>query len=954
MGAVTVALTASCNCSPRGSSRAESAANDLAPPGPLRVEVDGCATMRSGAGCVRPSLGVPTKCERTRHEGAVTVETPMRLVVWADRRASLEVDGRSVPTEPVEVDGGQQWKLEVSSDAKMIALRCGPGQPPCWSLPLVPAAAEPPAMVDARMGLRRGKEQARQQLQRLEAALPGQSLPTRTAALDVITDLRLALAPAEPDLERRTVAYREALARTVDAFEAARAQGELDRASCHARRGMVYALDSLGDLGQAQQWRERLASLADVPAGAMAINRYYEGLLAQREGDLKTARAAYLAAERGARRLDDWPMQRASLAQAATVLASLGLDAEVEALFERLQGQGQRLTCLQWIRVFNNLAWSRYVLRELGRPAPDPLPALDELLLWVALDDGDDACHDPGVEENVRLNLGLVAADRGWWGEAAQLLESLPPGGDSGVVGTRFWRALLRQRLVLGRGDRGELVELLMREPAPRPGAPPEQVWLAQQGRGEAFEALGLSADAVQAYRAAEAALDTLMRNLDFDSARDRLLRGRQSSAGRLVALMAERGDASGALCAARRARRRTHDALDRPSRIAALTEAERERWRAAIFDAQRRRADLDRLHERTWSLAGDELASHEAVVQQQQRQLQQVLATAHGILYGSGTAEQHQPSARCEGWSAPPSDELGLLYFPIDRQELRWQGFAFDDQGVAATAVIEAPSKDASPSAWSDALLRPFSESLRRAEGVRVLPTGALWAVAFSALPWDGDVLLAHAPVSISLDLAGRSGPRDPAGRSALVVADPRGDLLAARREADVVVEALTAHGWTTQSLVGREAMSGEVQARLPTVDLLHYAGHGRHEGAEGWGSALRLAGEQSLQVRDVLALPRVPSVVMLPACDTASTAPATLGGGMSIARAFVLAGADVVVASRDLLDDEFAGALAEELYANGPVTRDEGPADLRRAVLAARRRFGPETWSPVVVLVP
>jgi len=96
------------------------------------------------------------------------------------------------------------------------------------------------------------------------------------------------------------------------------------------------------------------------------------------------------------------------------------------------------------------------------------------------------------------------------------------------------------------------------------------------------------------------------------------------------------------------------------------------------------------------------------------------------------------------------------------------------------------------------------------------------------------------------------------------------------------------------------------------------------------------------------------VPSVVMLPACDTASTAPGTLGGGMSVARAFLLAGADVVVASEEQLDDRLGLALAEALYAEGPIRSAEGPAALRRALLTIRPRFTADAWWPIVALVP
>lgn len=868
----------------------------------------------------------------------------------------LELDGQPVAITPEEVDGGWRWSVDVSASATTVALRCRADAPPCWSMTMQTPAPEPSALTQAR-ALRsssndaEGLERRLQAVEGLEVALPGYPAAARGAALDVITDLRLQAARAAPDPARRREALARALEWTDRAWAHAVEHGETDRGSCHARRALRYAIEDLGDAEQARRWGRRLRSLPDVPEATAGMNTYYLGIEAQRDGDLQTARVLYLEAERAGRRFDVWSLQRAGLIQAATVLSSFGQEQEVEALFGRARAQQRdQLGCLAWLRVVNNHSWARYQLAELGRPAEDPVPDLDDVLLMLGIRDGDDPCYSPELLEHARLNLGLVAVDRGWLGESARLLEQVRAAEPVAV--RRFWVELLEQRLVLARRDHGELAEWVMRDQPPPPGAPPEDRWLRYFGRGQVLEALDLPEDAIVAYRRSEDALDSMTRALEFDVAHERLLRGRQSSAGRLVALLAERGQTAAAVCAARRARRRTHDALDRPARVAAMDELQRARWRDALAQAQHLRAELERLHEQTWTVPRDQLPAHTRRL----RDLEQLHAAAtrraRAVLYGADLDPIGGPS--CQGWHALGPAEVALLYFPIDREGRRWQGFASTREGMVHTAVVELPpGVDAPLADWSAALLEPFHDTIAEAAVLRILPTGRLWSVPFAALPFDGDVLVRRAVVSTSLDLTPRALSSAQA-REALIVGDPEGDLPSARRESQRVAEALPAPAWSVTSLVGPQAEASALLERLPAVDLFHFAGHARHEGNDGWGSGLRLAGRGQLQVRDVLALPRVPSVVVLSACDTASVAPGTLGGGMSIARAFLLAGADVVVASQSLLDDRLGLELAEALYRAAPRSAAEAPAALRQALLAVEGRFEDRQWSPVVALVP
>jgi CHAT domain-containing protein len=145
-------------------------------------------------------------------------------------------------------------------------------------------------------------------------------------------------------------------------------------------------------------------------------------------------------------------------------------------------------------------------------------------------------------------------------------------------------------------------------------------------------------------------------------------------------------------------------------------------------------------------------------------------------------------------------------------------------------------------------------------------------------------------------------------------------------------------------------------VRAALPSAALLHYAGHGRREGVSGWGSVLALAGDVSFGIGDVLALPSAPATVVLSGCETGASDPHALAGGMNLARAFLLAGTDAVIAASDVIDDAVAAEVSANLYHDlDPTARFDAPARLRQALL--KLRSGRDTageWAKFRAFVP
>ncbi|MCA9544076.1 MAG: CHAT domain-containing protein, partial [Myxococcales bacterium] len=124
---------------------------------------------------------------------------------------------------------------------------------------------------------------------------------------------------------------------------------------------------------------------------------------------------------------------------------------------------------------------------------------------------------------------------------------------------------------------------------------------------------------------------------------------------------------------------------------------------------------------------------------------------------------------------------------------------------------------------------------------------------------------------------------------------------------------------------------------AALAEATHLHYAGHGRFAGFEGWGSGLPLR-DAVLELRDVLAAPRVPGTVVLSGCETGKAADGA-AVGVGLAHAFLIRGAEAVVAPVRPVDDGQALVFGKALYA----ARGEGAswaAAVARGVAASGAR--------------
>lgn len=279
---------------------------------------------------------------------------------------------------------------------------------------------------------------------------------------------------------------------------------------------------------------------------------------------------------------------------------------------------------------------------------------------------------------------------------------------------------------------------------------------------------------------------------------------------------------------------------------------------------------------------------------------------------------------------------ELGSIEVAWRCDEER-SGRCFIGGDGSKTVVVWYRSSAPGLQLWAEVLLAPFDDMLARAEAVEVFAAGESAQVDVHALIWRGRPLVVGKPVAYAMDLIATDAPsRSNSGM--LILADPRGGLREARREAAAVLNA-----WQRIGISGRL-----VADRLDRTELLdslaasfafQFIGHGERgayvaDSDDLWDTELQLADGSSLGVDDVLAtLTTAPRVVILSACETGLVDARALGGGFAVAHAFLSRGSAAVIATTRPVDDGAAARLMQAFYA--PV---KAPVDLLDPALLSR----------------
>ena len=303
----------------------------------------------------------------------------------------------------------------------------------------------------------------------------------------------------------------------------------------------------------------------------------------------------------------------------------------------------------------------------------------------------------------------------------------------------------------------------------------------------------------------------------------------------------------------------------------------------------------------------------------------------------------------RFEATVVAAPDELVLAYHRLPDS---WVAFAQYEGGLRVRK-LDCLSLDTRLHIEPDCLLAPFRDLLQHAARVRFLSVGPMNNVDLHALDNEGSPLVESVPVVYGIDLGGHEKATKDKSARALIVADTRGDLSAARDEAREVERILRERGIEhVKVLQGSDASLANIRREIVEADLLHYAGHAVYSGHGGWDSVLKLADGAELSVADVLTFERVPQTVVLSGCETARVADEDAPESLGLAQAFLVAGSSVVVAASRPVDDAVALDTISGMYRHWPEKTLERA--LPESQLRVRANRPEADWAAYRILVP
>ncbi len=929
-------------------------------PPPLDVAVSGCAAVRADAVCEIPDSGALRLSVRTSAAARVVVQTGAQRTRIAPDGATEHVvhvtPGHFTRSLVVTVDEGgaaATFRLELAARRAVRSVET-----------LCAQARSAGAPEDLEALERRSRD--------------ADPMARRTA-------LRC--------LARRAYARREnpaAEAHLDAAIRIERSEGRLsDEVDDHLLLARIHLFERRDFAAARADIAEARGLTGPYPTGAARV-AFYEALLARETGDVRHALAWFDETLERAARLGLDELGADAFAASAEALRQAGRYAEALAAVHEAQATlppGAN-ACVVADKL-NDEGWT------LLRTPPSERTSDDDPT--IALDQSLGLAHRAGCDAarltNTLTNLALASAEQGAWEEACALVARMRLEQPQATVRTAYSWIEIEAGALLARDAPEEALarydELAQAAVMNRlPGVEID----AAIGRGRALAALGREAEAERAFEDAETAVARALHRVALGGGRDTfaamherttsvhvdfLLRralgksgsgeshGPRQSAKTLTGPYVER-----AVEVAVRSIGRTLEALQSADRIAALSvdaRAKRERAIREYLDARdaldvriaaHRFAPLDRRSDEERALA---------------REANALLLDLDRALAAPSFADSDDAVRRAPREPAqtpllrPERDELILVFYPSGSH---WIGFAVRGEGprrgAEARWLGELPEalRGTDPAGQpgrkpllARLLLQPFREAIEAAGRVRVIAHGPLARVPFHALPWNGARLLDHAPVAYGLGIpAGIDAPQT--GRRALVLGDV--SFPGAAHEAEEVTRRLARQGFAVERLEGERALASAVRTALaePGVVLAHFAGHASHGGVDGLEGALRLAQGTSLTVADLLALQRVPPFIVLSACDTSTVSAEARGAGLGLAQAFLVAGAKVVVASIDKVEDGAAARLGAGLYDG---TFDLARPDLVSALRDAQRaeREGtlggaPTTWRLFRAIVP
>jgi tetratricopeptide (TPR) repeat protein len=230
----------------------------------------------------------------------------------------------------------------------------------------------------------------------------------------------------------------------------------------------------------------------------------------------------------------------------------------------------------------------------------------------------------------------------------------------------------------------------------------------------------------------------------------------------------------------------------------------------------------------------------------------------------------------------------------------------------------------------------QPIAPWLRGRERVLIVPHAQLGALPFCALHDEGGWIGQHHQLAMapSARVALRGLVREQRTPRSVLALGESSRLPHAADEAQAVVQMLP----QGSAYVGPDASLARLREHGPGADVVHLACHAQFRSDNPVFSALHLH-DGALTAEAIEALHFDGAIIVLSGCETALNDASAGDEGFGLARAFLLAGAQRVLASLWAVDDATTAGFMRDFY-SGLGAGQSAASALRAAQAAARQR--------------
>ena len=865
------------------------------------VEFSGCESVTAGPVChYRPNQG---------------------LTLWTSgpKRPTVYIDGSVIKVQLEPFERGYKIKIIVPAAAKQLEVKFPSGG--SWVLPVEPARL--PARLQRAEILRRNGNKG-EALRIVEPYLSDPDVEISTWALG-----------RAARIHRSQGHLQQAIRNLYGAIEIDRQHGFVS-AEYHDRFALTYTLTKqVRDFAAANRALNGLDNIRTHFSVGEAARFYYRGLLFKESGNLAAAIGPLREAERRADRIDLRGLNQDARLAGIGVLQQLGRFEESLIILEKLDMNriASAPVCPR-AQLLNDVAWFRFYAETSLFTAPDlsKARALAERALEAARQ-----CREPRRTAFTLSTLAWILLEMGNVDEADRLNQEL--GSLVQDYDIRNYATNLRAHVLLKTGRVDEALTLFstLQNSADlsfRPRLALSSAW----GTARCFVALNQLEKANRAYEDARKVLEEQASLIPLGVGRWAFLGHYHQIAAEQLDILLQLARPKQVIEVARLSRTSGLRFLERASRIAQLDTRERRRWNALVSRYQAQRDRRDALASKTTSGRARDVGRYLSELRRAEKERDRLVREALAVLGG-------QPKTPLTTVHNLPAGTLVIGYHRLPRG---WLAFAVMGELTRTARLPELHLDTMDTRQLASELLSPFRKMINDAGRMILLPAGKLSRLSIHALPFDGTKpLLAQMPVSYSLDLTPVPTSAESDEKAVVVLASqPQRKLPMAKQEALYVTEQVRAGGNHADLVYAEKSDREDIEALLTSKNTtyLHYVGHADYSKAEdGSKSGLDIKTNYRLEAQDILMFRRVPRRLFLSGCKTASTWSIT-SVGLGVATAFLLAGAEDVVAASDDVTDQLAYAFSKQVLARGTFPSNADPSvAVRKAQLELYARQTP-----------